>query len=165
MTNADSRSGSVSGARADQTNLTLDGLDNNNQVTPTAFSGAMRTSLDATEEFRVTTSNANSDTGRSSGGQINLVTRSGTNVLHGALYDYNRSSIGTANDWFVKSAELASGLPNRPGKENYNVYGASLGGPILKDKIFLFANYEADRQSLIHFGHANRSASSIAGRR
>lgn len=147
QTNSDSRSGSVSGARSDQTNITLDGLDNNNQIAPTAFAGALRVSLDATEEFRVTTSNANADTGRSSGGQINLVTRSGTNTIHGAIYEYNRSSIGTANDWFNKSAQLQSDLANRPPPLIYNVYGARIGGPILKDKLFLFASYEGDRES------------------
>ncbi len=143
----DSRSGSVSGARPDQTNITLDGLDNNDQIFPSAFTGALRISLDATEEFRVTTSNANADTGRSSGGQVNLVTRAGTNKTHGAIYDYNRSSIGSANDFFAKAGQLQSGLPNRPGKLNYNVYGARLGGAILKDKMFLFASYEGDRES------------------
>lgn len=147
QTNADSRSGAVSGARPDQTNITLDGLDNNDQIFPTAFAGALRTSLDATEEFRVTTSNANSDTGRSSGGQVNMVTRSGTNDLHGAVYDYNRSSIGTANDWFNKAGQIQSGLANRPPPLIYNVYGVRLGGPILKGKLFLFGSYEGDRES------------------
>jgi hypothetical protein len=147
QSNADSRSGAVSGARPDQTNITLDGLDNNDQIFPTAFQGALRTSLDAIEEFRVTTSNANSDTGRSSGGQVNMVTRSGSNVLHGAIYDYNRSSIGEANDWFNKAGQIQSGLANRPPPLNYNVFGARLGGPIVKDKLFLFGSYEGDREN------------------
>ena len=144
---ADSRNGVVSGARADQTNLTLDGLDNNNQVSPAAFTGVLRTTLDATEEFRVTTSNANADTGRSSGGQVNLVTKSGTNTVHGALYEYNRSSIAQANDYFNKSAQLQSDEPNRPGKLIRNTYGVALGGPLKKDKVFLFGNYEGNRQN------------------
>ncbi len=148
MTNADSRNGSVSGARPDQTNITLDGIDNNDQIFPTAFAGALRVSLDAVEQFRVTTSNAGADSGRSSGGQINLVTRSGTDVLHGSIYDYNRSSIGSANDWFVKQGQLASDEPNRPGNIKYNVYGGRIAGPIMKDKIFLFAGYEGERSGL-----------------
>ena len=141
----DSRNGAVSGARPDQTNITLDGLDDNDQIFPSAFTGALRATLDSLEEFRVTTSNANSDTGRSSGGQVNLVTRAGTNAVHGALYEYNRSSIGDANDPFNKAAQLQSGLPQRPGNLIRNVYGARLGGPLMRDKIFLFANYEASR--------------------
>jgi hypothetical protein len=143
----DSRNGVVSGARADQTNITLDGVDNNNQVTPSAFTGILRTTLDSTEEFRVTTSDANADTGRSSGGQVNLVTRSGTNEVHGAIYEYNRNNLGLANDWFVKAGQLQSGLPNRPGELIRNTYGARLGGPVRKDKIFLFGNYEGNRQN------------------
>lgn len=142
----DSRSGAVSGARADQTNITLDGIDNNDQIFPSAFTSALRISLDATEEFRVITSDANADIGRSSGGQVNLVTRSGTNKIHGAVYDYNRSSIGTANDFFVKAGQLSSGVANRPGNLKYNVYGARLGGPLMRDKLFLFAAYEGDRE-------------------
>ncbi len=143
----ESRNGAVSGARADQTNITLDGLDNNDQIAPAAFTGVLRTSLDATEQFRVTTSNANADTGRSSGGQINLVTKSGTNAIHGSFYEYNRSNLGQANDWFNKSAQLGSGQPNRPGHLIRNTYGVSLGGPLKKDKIFLFGNYEGNRQN------------------
>ncbi len=142
----ESRNGVVSGARADQTNLTLDGVDNNDQIAPAAFTGVLRTTLDSTEEFRVTTSNSNADTGRSSGGQVNLVTRSGTNEVHGALYDYNRTNFGEANDYFNKLGQLNSGLPNTPPKLIYNVYGVRLGGPIKKDKLFLFGNYEGERQ-------------------
>ncbi|MHB1021291.1 MAG: TonB-dependent receptor [Acidobacteriaceae bacterium] len=145
--NADSRSGVVSGARSDQTNITLDGVDNNDQVNGTAFTGVLRSTLDSVQEFRVTTSNSNADSGRSSGAQVNLVTKSGTNSLHGALYEYNRSSLGQANNWFNKQAELNSGLPNRPGKLIRNTYGASLGGPIVKDKLFYFLNYEGQRTS------------------
>lgn len=142
----ESRNGVVSGARADQTNITLDGVDNNDQIFPSAFNGVLKTPLDSLEEFRVTTSNANADEGRSSGGQVNLATKSGTNSIHGSLYEYNRSSLGTANDWFSKNAQVSSGLPNRPANLIYNVYGASLGGPIKKNKLFLFANYEGFRQ-------------------
>ncbi|MBB5056819.1 hypothetical protein HDF16_001504 [Granulicella aggregans] len=142
----ESRNGVVSGARADQTNITLDGVDNNDQIAPSAFTGVLRTTLDSTEEFRVTTSNANADSGRSSGGQVNLVTRSGTNSLHGAIYDYNRTNVGEANDWFAKQGQLNSDLPNSPPKLIYNVYGIRLGGPIKKDKLFLFGNYEGFRR-------------------
>ena len=142
----ESRNGVVSGARADQTNITLDGVDNNDQIAPSAFTGVLRTTLDSTEEFRVTTSNANADTGRSSGGQVNLVTRTGTNEVHGAFYEYNRSNLGQANDWFVKQSQVASDQPNVPGKLIYNVYGTRLGGPIKRDKIFLFGNYEGERR-------------------
>ena len=142
----DSRGGSVSGARSDQTNITLDGLDDNEQLLGYAFQGALRTTLDSIEEFRVTTSNGNADEGRSSGGQVSLVTKSGKNTFHGTVYEYNRSSIGEANDWFNEEAEVSSNLPNRPGHLIRNVFGATFGGPIQKDRLFFFMAYEGTRK-------------------
>ena len=112
----DSRGGSVNGARSDQTNVTLDGVDNNDANNGDAFQGALRTTLDSLEEFRVATSNSNADQGRSSGAQVSLITKSGTNNFHGGLYEYNRSNIGEANDWFNEQAQDISSLPNRPGQ-------------------------------------------------
>lgn len=142
----DSRGGTVSGARSDQTNITLDGLDDNEQLYGYAFQGALRATLDSIQEFRVTTSNGNADEGRSSGGQVALVTKSGTNGLHGSAYEYNRSSIGQANDWFNKAAELRQGLPNKPGQLIRNTFGATFGGPIKKDRVFFFLAYEGQRR-------------------
>ena len=143
----DSRNGAVAGARSDQSNVTLDGLDDNDQQTGLAFTGVLRSTLDSTDEFRVTTTGGNADAGRSSGAQVSLVTKSGTNQFHGGAYEYNRSGLGHANDWFNKSAELRSGLPNKPGKLIRNTFGGAVGGPILKDKLFFFANYEGQRTS------------------
>ncbi len=145
--NQDSRSGTVAGARSDQSNVMLDGLDDNDQQNGFAFTGVLRSTLDSTEEFRVTTTSANADAGRSSGAQVSLITKSGTNRFHGAAYEYNRTGIGHANDWFNKSAELESGLPNKPGKLIRNTFGVSFGGPIIKDKLFFFGNYEGQRTS------------------
>jgi hypothetical protein len=144
-TGADSRGGAVNGARSDQTNVTLDGLDNNDQLLGQAFTGALRVPMDSLEEFRVTTTNADADSGRSSGAQVSLVTKSGTNQFHGSAYEYNRTLFGAANDWFNKQAELSSGLPNKPGELIRNTFGAAVGGPILKDRLFFFANYEGQR--------------------
>src|ERR1700677_115141 len=141
----DGRSGSVAGARSDQTNVTLDGLDDNDQQNGYAFTGVLRSTLASTEEFRVTTTSSNADAGRSSGAQVTLVTKAGTNSFHGAAYEYNRTSFGYANDWFNKQGELQSGLPNQPGKLIRNTFGGSLGGPIKKDKLFFFFNYEGQR--------------------
>ena len=141
----DSRGGSVAGARSDQTNVTLDGLDNNDQLLGNAFQGALRAPLDSIQEFRVTTSNSNADAGRSSGAQVSLVTKSGTNKFHGSLYEYNRSNLGQANDWFNEQAQLQSGLPNRPGPLVRNTFGAWVGGPIKKDRLFFFGGYEGQR--------------------
>ncbi len=141
----DSRQGAVSGARSDQGNVTLDGVDDNDQVNGYGFNGVLRSTLDSTEEFRVTTSNSNADSGRSSGAQISLITKSGTNKLHGSLYEYHRPSNMVANDWFIKNQQVSSGEPNRPTKYIVNTFGGSFGGPVLKDKLFFFYNYEGQR--------------------
>ncbi len=141
----DTRSGAVLGARSDQTNITLDGVDNNNQYSGFAFEGALRTTLDSLQEFRVTTTGANPEAGRSSGAQVALVTKSGTNKFHGSAYEYHRPTF-TANDLFNKQSQLDNGLHNRPPKFIRNTFGASLGGPILKDRAFFFLNYEGQRK-------------------
>ncbi len=141
----DSRSGSVQGARSDQNNSTLDGVDNNDQVHGYAFTGVLRSTLDSVEEFRVTTAGFNADTGRSSGAQINILTKSGSNQFHGSLYGRTRDLISPANDWFNKQAELSAGQPNTPGRLDRDAYGGSLGGPIAKNKLFFFTTYEGER--------------------
>jgi carboxypeptidase family protein len=143
----DSRGGAVAGARSDQTNVTVDGLDNNDQLQGYAFQGALRTPLDSIQEFRVTTTNSNADSGRSSGAQVNMVTKSGTNSLHGTLYEYNRSGIGQANDWFNENAQVLAGQPNNPGVLHRNTFGAWVGGPIVKNRLFFFGGYEGQRSN------------------
>ncbi len=144
-TNGDSRGGSVNGARSDQTNLTLDGVDNNDQVQGNAFVGALRTTLDSIEEFRVTTTNSDAESGRSSGAQVSLVTKSGTNKIHGTAYEYNRPTNMVANDYFNKLSELANGQGNVPPRLLRNTFGGTFGGPIKKDRLFYFFSYEGQR--------------------
>jgi hypothetical protein len=141
----DSRSGSVDGARSDQSNVTLDGLDDNDQNKGYAFSGVLRSTRDSVEEFRVVTTNANADSGRSSGAQVSLVTRSGTNSYHGSVYEYYRPTNTVANDWFNKQAEISSDEPNTPPKFLRNTFGGSFGAPLKKDKLFYFVAYEGQR--------------------
>jgi hypothetical protein len=140
----DTRSGAVNGARSDQSNVTLDGIP----VNPKggyAFQSVLPVTLDSVEEFRVTTSNAEADEGSAGGAQVALVTKSGTNKIHGSAYEYNRNSFVSANDYFLKQSQLQSGEANVPQFLNRNIFGASLGGPIKKDRLFLFMNYEAYR--------------------
>ncbi len=141
----DSRSGAVSGARSDQTDITVDGVDNNDPVKGYAFQGALRSTLDSLEEFRVTTTNSGAEAGRSSGAQVALVTKSGTNHFHGSLYEYNRSGIGEANSWFNERSELDAGNANVPPHLVRNTFGGSIGGPIMKNRLFFFATYEGQR--------------------
>lgn len=141
----DPRNGAVSGGRSDQGNVTLDGVDDNDQVYGYAFFGVLRETLDSVEEFRVTTGNGNADEGRSSGAQISLVTKSGTNKFHGAAYEYNRPTNTVSNDFFLKQAQASEGVANRPPKLIRNIFGAAVSGPIFKNKLFFFANYEGER--------------------
>ena len=145
-TNTDTRSGAVNGARSDQSNVTLDGIP----VNPKggyAFQSVLPVTLDSVEEFRVTTSNAEADEGSAGGAQVALVTKSGTNNFHGSAYEYNRNSFASANDYFLKHSELSSGQPNKPQFLNRNIFGGSIGGPIKKDRLFIFLNYEAYRDA------------------
>jgi Carboxypeptidase regulatory-like domain len=144
--NSDTRSGAVNGARSDQSNLTLDGVDVNDQINAYAFTSVLPVTLDSVQEFRVTTTNYGADEGRSSGAQVSLVTKSGTNNFHGSLYEYLRNTYTSANDYFVKASELFTGSPNKAPKLNRNVFGGAIGGPILKNRLYFFLNVEAARQ-------------------
>ncbi len=146
--NSDTRAGSVNGARSDQNNITLDGVDNNIPTKSYAFLGVLRATRDSLEEFRVVTTNANADSGRSSGAQIALVTRSGTNKWHGSAYFYYRPTNTVSNDFYNKKSQLASGLSNRPPKYIRDLYGASLGFPMMKNKLFFFGAYEGQRTAI-----------------
>lgn len=152
------KEGYVTGARADQSNVTLDGVDINNAqtgnaATPTATNNliigqldtdrgpiingpVLRLNAEAVEEFRVTTANGNANQGRSSGSQVNLVTKGGTNTWHGAGFDYYRSKGFTANDWFNNH----DGIPRQDLIRH--TFGGAIGGPIIKNKAFFFYSYE-----------------------
>jgi len=130
------RGGNVNGGKNDQANVTLDGVDVNDQQDRDPFTSVLRVTLDSVQEFRVVTTNANADLGRSSGAQIALVTKGGTNDVHGSTYWFVRNKATNANSFFNNQ----NGVPLA--KLNRNIYGASLGGPIKKNRLFLFGNYE-----------------------
>jgi hypothetical protein len=141
------RAGAVNGGRADQSNITLDGVDVNEQqrgvdvVTDEAFASVLRVTPDSVQEFRVITTNPNAEQGRSSGAQVSLVTRSGTNQFHGVLYEYHRNTVTTANDFFNNKA----GVP-RP-QLLRNIFGGTIGGPIKRNRAFFFYSYEGFREA------------------
>ena len=142
----DTRNGAVNGARSDQSNVTLDGVDVNDQSNGYAFTSVLPVTQDSVQEFRVTTTNYGADQGQGSGAQVALVTKSGTNAWHGSLYEYLRNTITSANDYLVKQSELNIGDPNKPLQLNRNIFGVSVGGPVQKDRLFFFANYEGTRE-------------------
>jgi hypothetical protein len=131
--------GSITGARSDQGNLTLDGLDVNDQATGQAFTVTIPVSIDSLQEVRTVTAGETSDYGRSSGGGIDMVTKSGTNDWHGNAREYNRNTLFEANDWFNNKDGVARAPLIR------NQFGGSVGGPIKKDKLFFFFDYEGLR--------------------
>jgi hypothetical protein len=133
--------GNVNGGRTDTANVTLDGVDVNEQQGGQAFFSVLRMTPDSLQEFRVTTTNPNANVGRSSGAQIALVTKSGTNQFHGSLYEYHRNTVGTANDWFNNKAGV-----DRPQLLRNN-FGGAIGGPIKKDRVFFFFTYEGFREA------------------
>jgi hypothetical protein len=154
---AATRDGYIAGARADQSNVTLDGVDINEQQTNATFGGGdpafgtdianlqptsgpvLRLNADAIEEFRVQTTNPNANQGRSAGAQVSLVTRSGSNDWHGAGFEFYRTSAFSANNFFNN----ASGVGRPPLIRH--TFGGALGGPMIKDKAFFFYSYEGDR--------------------
>jgi hypothetical protein len=143
---------SVNGQRADANYFMVDGVSANIGVTAgtilgqggggalpglTAFGGTNNlVSIDALEEFRIETSTYAPEFGRTSGAQISLVTRAGTNQLHGAGFDYIRNDALDANDWFANSR----GLP-KPALRQQN-FGGVLGGPAIRNRLFYFLSYE-----------------------
>jgi hypothetical protein len=145
-TTVDTRSGAVNGARSDQSNITVDGVPVNEKG-GYAFTSVLPVTLDSVQEFRVTTTNYGADQGVSSAAQVSLITKSGTNSFHGSVYEYNRNSYFSANDYFIKSSQINSGLPNQPPQLNRNIFGASVGGPIIKDRFYFFLNYEGYRDA------------------
>lgn len=141
----DTRAGMVNGERSDQNNITLDGVSNNDEFAGYAFNGVLPTTPFSVDEFRVSTSNYGVSEGRSSGAQIAMVTKSGTNQFHGSLYEFNRNGVGEANDFFLKNSQLSANQSNRPAQLVWNDYGGTIGGPIWKNRLFFFFNYEGHR--------------------
>ncbi len=133
--------GYVAGARSDQSNITLDGVDINDAQSNDIGSPVLRLNAEAIEEFRVNTVNANANEGRGSAAQINLVSKTGTNNWHGALFEWYRGAFGVANDWFNNRDSVAQANLVR------NTFGGALGGPVKKDKAFFFYSFEGMRLS------------------
>ncbi|HET9306061.1 MAG TPA: carboxypeptidase-like regulatory domain-containing protein [Candidatus Sulfotelmatobacter sp.] len=134
--------GAVTGARTDQNRVTLDGLDVNDLATGQFGYIVGRAPVDSVQEFRGVSAGFLSDAAGGGGGQYELVTKSGTNSFHGSLVEYHRDTTLEANDWFNNN----SGVPRPPLIRNQ--FGGSVGGPILKNKLFFFFTYNGRRDTL-----------------
>jgi len=162
---------SVNGQRPDANYFTVDGVSANlgtpassfvqggaGQVPATSAFGGMSNlvSLDALQEFRIQTSTFAPEFGRTSGAQIAVVTKSGTNRFHGSAFEYLRNDVFDANNWFANN----KGLPKAALRQND--FGGVLGGPIRTDKLFFFGSYEGFRVRQPQF--ANTYVPSLATR-
>lgn len=127
---------SSNGQRSSSNNFMVDGIDNNDYL---GGSVAQLPSIDSIQEFEVQTNTFAAEYGRNSGSVINLVTKSGTNQLHGSAYEFLRNDVLDAQNFF---ADPALGKPEL----RLNQFGFTLGGPIIKNKTFFFGNYEGFRQ-------------------
>lgn len=153
---------SISGARPVANSYTVDGVSANDERGSnglalggggaTEFNSASPNlvSTEAIQEFSIVTSNADATFGRGSGGQVNIITKSGSNALHGSLYHYLRNNKLDARDFFNYGPFVSRDDPRRsvtpPFKQN--LFGATVGGPLVKNRHFYFANYEGFRQKL-----------------
>ncbi|MDX2269978.1 MAG: TonB-dependent receptor [Bryobacter sp.] len=123
----------ANGNREGSNNFLYDGIDNNERLT---LSIVLRPSVEAVREFKIQTSLFSADQGRNSGATVNVISKSGTNEWHGSAYDFLRNDATDARNFF---------LPNKPTLRQ-NQFGASLGGKVIKDKVFFFGNYEGFRR-------------------
>ena len=146
---SDTTGGQVSGSRSEQITFNLDGGDatsdlegSNSYISPPGEplpAPIVPVPAESTEEFRVNTSNPNATLGRSSGGQVALITKHGTNSIHGSAYEYHGDDGEAANSWTDNKFGL-----NKPHQVD-NRFGFTAGGPIWKDKLFIFGNFEGRR--------------------
>src|SRR5205814_2421338 len=141
----------INGNREQANEFLLDGIINsentNNEV-------GYQPSIDAIQEFNVITQNASAEFGNYQGGVVNTSIKSGTNAFHGTIFEFLRNDVLNANSW---SAGLNQGQPNPDPKVadsngvlkkslmRWNVFGGSIGGPIFKNKLFFFADYQGQR--------------------
>ena len=137
-TNGDATNAKMSGGLARDNGVLTDGGESR---TPVNSKNAFTIPMEAVAEYRVDTATYGSEFGRAAGGVVNLVTKSGSNAFHGSLYEYLRNDILNANSWTNNRSNVARGILRR------NEYGGSVGGPIIHNRTFFFANYERLAQS------------------
>jgi hypothetical protein len=135
----------VNGQRDRNNNFLLDGIDNNDASVPGIPGGLTSLNPDSTQEFRVITNNFAPEYGRNTGAIIDAITKSGTNQLHGNAYWFGRYSALGARDFFNHNIDSVTGKVAKKAPYVRNDFGASLGGPLRKDKTFWFGNYEGQR--------------------
>jgi hypothetical protein len=141
----------VNGSGSDQNTYMMDGVIVTNYGSGGAaqsgsYAGIPIPNPDSIQEFKVQTSQYDAAYGQNPGADVNVVTKSGTNALHGSVWEFNRNNLFNANDFFYKESQLSSGLPNKPPTVKQNQFGGTIGGPIKKNRAFFFGSYQGTRQ-------------------
>ena len=152
---------SSNGSRVSQNNFVLDGVDNNSNMQDflNGATYAVRPPPEALEEFKVESSNYSAELGRATGAAVNASIKSGTNAIHGSLWEYLRNDRLTALPFNFNA-------PTQEPNTAYhsNIFGATLGGPILKDKLFIFADGQGTRVSVFQPQQTNLTVPTAAER-
>jgi Carboxypeptidase regulatory-like domain len=140
--NAASGAFSANGLRPAQNNYLLDGIDNNSNAVDflNGTNYVILPPVDAIQEFKVQTADFSAELGRAAGAVLNATIKSGTNSIHGAAWEFFRNDVLDAADYFENNTGIGKG------KLRQNQFGASFGGPIIKNKIFIFGDYEGFRR-------------------
>jgi hypothetical protein len=128
----------VNGNRKEANNFLLDGVDNN-QVSDNLT--AYQPNVDAIQEFKMITNNASAEFGNFQGGIVNVTIKSGTNDFHGSLFEFFRNDKLNANNW------TRNWQGNRRQAQRWNTFGGTIGGPIFRDRLFFFADYQGLRRA------------------
>ena len=142
---------SANGSTANENNYSMNGSSLVNYVSGMAaqegsFPGIPIPNPDSIQEFKVQTSQYDASSGRNPGANVEVITKTGTNNFHGAVWEFNHNNFFNGNDYFYKRSEKAQDLPNAPQILKQNTFGFTLGGPIKKDKAHFFGSYQGFRQ-------------------
>jgi hypothetical protein len=129
----------VNGSRDRSFNTTIDGIEANESTVPNPVTNLYRLHPDNVQEFKVTTSNATAEDGRNSGASVSVATRSGTNELHGTLFEFFRNTALNANQFFANAQETP-----KPDLK-MNQYGFQIGGPLRKNRTFFFGSWQGQK--------------------
>jgi hypothetical protein len=129
----------VNGARATAVNVTIDGIEANESTNPNPTNNIFRLNPDNVQEFKVTTSNPSPEEGRNSGANVSIATRSGTNQIHGTLFEFFRNTALNAQEFYANAQGAKKPLIQ------LNQYGFEVGGPIKKNKTFFFGSWQGQK--------------------
>jgi hypothetical protein len=149
------------GSRVSQNDFILDGVDNNSNLQDflNGATYAVRPPPEALEEFKVQTSNYSAELGRSTGAAVNASIKAGTNTIHGSLWEYFRSDRLTA-----KNFNFNAPTPEPSTAYHQNIFGATLGGPVIKDKLFVFGDGQGTRISQFYPQSIGNTVPTVAER-